>query len=94
MEMINAAEEMAAGSQAGSVGRRLEDVQSEPGSSGPLTTVLPPTTENLFEGIFSESTTPTIYDIFSEQRGVSIFGRCCYSNTWDFGVIWVPPAIW
>ena len=49
MEMIHAAEEMAAGSQAGSVGRRLEDVQSEVGSSsGPLTTVLQPTVETPF----------------------------------------------
>jgi hypothetical protein len=74
MEMINAAEEMAAGSQAGSVGRRLEDVQSEVGSSsGPLTTALPPTVESPFAGIFSQpSTTPTIYDMFSQSRGVHI----------------------
>ncbi len=74
MEMIHAAEEMAAGSQAGSVGRRLEDVQSEVGSSsGPLTTVLQPTVENPFEGVYSQSsTTPTIYDTFSQHRGVHI----------------------
>ena len=33
--MLQAAEEMAAGSQTGSVGRRLEDVRSDTGSSGP-----------------------------------------------------------
>ena len=52
LEMILAAEKMTAGSQTGSVGRRLEDVQSEPGSNGPLTTPLPPTTENPIRGDF------------------------------------------
>ena len=51
--MIHAAEEMAAGPQAGSVGRRSEDVQSEVGSSsGPLTSALPPTVENPIRGRF------------------------------------------
>ncbi len=85
MEMDRAANEMAAGSQAGSVGRRLDDVQSEVGSNCDLPTTLhtdgvrptPPTQENPFEGVFvlSESSvnTPSIYDVFSLNRGVHIF---------------------
>ncbi len=85
--MLQAAEEMAAGSQTGSVGRRLEDVQSDTGSSGPITTVLHPTKENPFEGIFSSSSTPTIlptptiYDLFSEKREVHIIDEIFIPST-------------
>ncbi len=81
MEPIHATNEMAAGSQAGSVGRRLDDVQSEVGSNYDLQTTLhtdgvrptPPTVENPFEGVFSQSgPTPSIYDVFSLNRGVHI----------------------
>jgi hypothetical protein len=77
VEMIQAAEDMAAGSQTGSVGRRPEDVQSDVGSINDLHTTTPhtdgvrptpPTGENPFEGVFSQpSATPTIYDVFSQK---------------------------
>ena len=75
MELIYANDDMVAGSQAGSVGRRLEDVRSDTGSSGPSPPMLHTTKENPFEGIFSSSstptiTTPTIHDVFSEKREV------------------------
>ena len=82
--MIHASNEMAAGSQAGSVGRRLDDVQSEVGSSYDLPSTLhtdgvqptPPTQEHPFEGVFvlSESSvnTPSIYDVVSLNRGAHV----------------------
>ena len=78
--MLQAAEEVATGSQTGSVGRRLDDVRSDTGSSGPS----PPITaqESPFVGIFSSPVpptptttimaTPTIFDAFSAGRGVHI----------------------
>ncbi len=82
MEMDHATNELAAESQAGSVGRRLEDVQSEVGSLNDLPTTTrptdgvyptPPTAENPLAAVFSQPiTTPTIYDVFSQNRGVHI----------------------
>ena len=81
MELIHANNEFAAGSQAGSVGRRLDDVQSEVGSNYDLPSTLhtdgvlqtPPTQDNPFDGVFvlSESSvnTQSIYDVFSLNRG-------------------------
>ncbi len=85
--MLQAAEEMAAGSQTGSVGRRLEDVQSDTGSSGPSPPILQTTKENPFEGIFSSSSTPTIlptptiYDMFSEKKDVHIIDEIGIPST-------------
>ena len=81
MEMDRAANEMAAGSQAGSVGRRLDDVQSDVGSNYDLPTTLhtdgiqpiPPIQENPFEGVFSQSgPTPPNYDVVSLNRGYTL----------------------
>ncbi len=58
--MLQAAEEMAAGSQTGSVGRRLDDVRSDTGSSGPSPPMRDTAKENPFEGIFSSPSTTTI----------------------------------
>ncbi len=46
--MLRAAEEMAAGSQTGSVGRRLDDVRSDTGSSGPSPPIREAAKENPF----------------------------------------------
>ncbi len=79
--MTQANGEFAAGSQAGSVGRRLDGVQSEVGSNCDLPTLhtdgvqqTPPTQDdNPFDGVFvlSESSvnTASIYDVFSLSRG-------------------------
>ena len=81
MEMDRAANEMAAGSQAGSVGSRLDDVQSDVGSNYDLPTTLhtdgvqpiPPIQENPFEGVFSQSgPTPPNYDVVSLNRGYTL----------------------
>ena len=84
MELIHANNHFAAASQAGSVGRRLDDVQSEVGSNYDLPSTLhtdgvqptPPTQENPFEGVFavSESSVnkPSIYVVFSYNRGAHI----------------------
>ena len=81
MELIQADYELAAGSQAHSAGRRMEDVQSETGSITDPTSTLPtdgapeapPTQDNHFGGAFvlsaSLDTAPPIYDIFSQNRG-------------------------
>ena len=86
LEMIQADEEFADGSQAGSAGRRLEDVQSEVGSTTDLPSTLPtdgalrapPTLldEQPFDGVFvlnaSSVSTPSIYDVFSKDRGCTL----------------------
>ena len=58
--MLAAAEDMAACSQSGSVGRRLDDVRSVTGSSGPSPPTRDTAKENPFEGIFSSPSTTTI----------------------------------
>ncbi len=79
VSMLAAEHEMSAGSHAGSVGRRLDDVRSDTGSSGPSPLTRETVQENPFAGVFSSPTTttiitptPTIYDVFSATRGVHI----------------------
>jgi hypothetical protein len=70
--MLQAADDLTAGSQTGSVGRRLDDVRSDTGSSGPSPPIA--AQESPFAGVFSMplsttptttiTPTPTIYYIF------------------------------
>ncbi len=86
--VLQAAEEMAAGSATESVGRRLDDVRSDTGSSGPSPPIRETAQENPFAGVYALpptttttiTPTPTIYDIFSEKRGVHIIDEIGISN--------------
>jgi hypothetical protein len=82
--LLAAAEEMAATSQAGSAGRRLDDVRSDTGSSGPSQPNRGTSQENPFAGVYSSAPTttttittptPTIYDLFSAKRDVHILDQ-------------------
>jgi hypothetical protein len=88
LEEIEADNEFASGSQAGSVGRRMDDVQSEVGSTKQEDEPNPslPTEiarqqlqpaageTSLFGGVFTPARgdAPSIYDIFSTARGVHV----------------------
>ena len=92
LEVCLADDEVAAGSQTGTVGR-LEDVQSEVGSTSTPDLLTdgalraPPTLPDdlPFAGVFVQSadsvTTPTIYDVFSKDRGVHIINDILLPNT-------------
>ncbi len=85
--MLQAAEEMAAGSQTGSVGRRLDDVRSDTGSSGPSPPIRETAKENLLRAFSPRRLlrqfphTPTIYDIVSEKREVHIIDEIGIPST-------------
>ncbi len=85
LEVLQAELDLAAGLEADSVGRRMEDVQSKGGSITDLLLQLPtdvaqqqqPTAseqDNSFAGVFSPAreVTPSISDVFSQARGVHI----------------------
>ena len=98
VSMLAAEHEMSAGSHAGSVGRRLDDVRSDTGSSGPSPLTRETVQENPFAGVFSSPTTttiinptPTIYEAFSESKGTDILGQI-FSRS--FSTFWVSPAVW
>ena len=78
-----AAQNAMSGSQTGSAGRRLDDVRSDTGSSGPSPPTRQQAQESPFAGVYSPPPTPTttiaptpaIYEVFSEQRGVNILDQ-------------------
>ncbi len=81
--MLAAQDDMAACSQTGSAGRRLDDVRSDTGSSGPSPPTREQAQESPFAGVYSPpptptttiAPTPTIYEVFSEQRGASMLDQ-------------------
>jgi hypothetical protein len=96
--MLQAAEEMAAGSATGSVGRRLDDVRSDTGSSGPSPPIRETAVENPFAGVYSSA---PYYDdsyysdyiryLFGKERG-TYHRRIGYPEHTpsDLGVSWIP----
>ena len=72
---VRAQKALSAGSLTGSVGRRLDDVRSDAGSSGPSRPTREQARDSPFAGIYSPprtptpatTPTPTIYEVFSES---------------------------
>jgi hypothetical protein len=79
---VRAQKALSAGSNAGSVGRRLDDVRSDTGSSGPSQPIREQARDSPFAGIYSPPLTPTttivptptIYQVFSDKKGTNICG--------------------
>jgi hypothetical protein len=79
---VRAQKALSAGSQTGSVGRRLDDVRSDTGSSGgPSQPKREQARDSPFAGIYSPprspttTPTPTIYQAFSDQTGTNILDQ-------------------
>ncbi len=86
---VRAQKALSSGSLTGSVGRRLDDVRSDAGSSGPSRPIREQARDSPFAGIFSQPLTPTptttptptiiptptIYEVFSESKGTDILGQ-------------------
>mgnify|MGYP002811379340 FL=1 len=80
---VRAQKALSSGSLTGSVGRRLDDVRSDAGSSGPSRPIREQARDSPFEGIYSPprtptpttTPTPTIYEVFSESKGTDILGQ-------------------
>ena len=80
---VRAQKALSSGSLTGSVGRRLDDVRSDAGSSGPSRPIREQARDSPFEGIYSPprtptpttTPTPTIYEVFSESKGTDILDQ-------------------
>ncbi len=80
---VRAQKALSSGSLTGSVGRRLDDVRSDAGSSGPSRPIREQARDSPFEGLYSPprtptpttTPTPTIYEVSSESKGADILGQ-------------------
>ncbi len=103
---VRAQKALSSGSQTGSVGRRLDDVRSDEGSSGPSRPIREQARDSPFAGIFppplTRTPTTTPYtDYYSNPDDLrSILGKQRYgylgTNVIEcsFSAFWIPTAVW